>query len=177
MRTRTGCCVSTSRNEPRSPTSNKPTSTTSRQNSTTDLDKPSDGDHHHKHSTKCCVEPLNSQPNWRARITSAERTPFVSRGRLLTVWGAPGCGPVTGASQQRAPNLPSGQSGRMPPVSEFTTSDGVAISFACVGTGPPLYLCHGGPIGDRHGLVAQVAALAGRHMLVSHDYRGSGASS
>ena len=65
----------------------------------------------------------------------------------------------------------------MPQISEFMTSDGVAISFACLGTGPPLYLCHGGPIGDRRGLVAQVAALQDRYTLVSHDYRGSGASS
>lgn len=65
----------------------------------------------------------------------------------------------------------------MPQVSEFTTSDGVAIRFACSGTGPPLYLCHGGPIGDRRGLAAQVAALHDRFTLVSHDYRGSGASS
>ena len=61
-RTPTVCCVSTSRNAPRSRTSPKPTSTTSPQNSTTGLDKPSAGSHHHKHSTKCCVEPLNSQP-------------------------------------------------------------------------------------------------------------------
>ena len=66
---------------------------------------------------------------------------------------------------------------RVPQVSEFTTSDGVAIRFACSGTGPPLYLCHGGPLGDRRGLAAQVSALHDRFTLVSHDYRGSGASS
>jgi proline iminopeptidase len=38
-------------------------------------------------------------------------------------------------------------------------------------------LCHGGPIGDRRGLVAEVAALPDRFTLVSHDYRGSDASS
>ena len=32
------------------------------QNSTDALDKPSDGRHHHKHSTKRCVDPLNPQP-------------------------------------------------------------------------------------------------------------------
>src|SRR5439155_2698658 len=61
-RTPTACYVSTSRSAPRSPTSHKRISTTSPQNSTTGLDKPSDGDHHHKHSTKRCVEPLNPQP-------------------------------------------------------------------------------------------------------------------
>jgi hypothetical protein len=35
---------------------------TSQQNSTTGLDKRLDGSHHHKHSTKRCDEPLNSQP-------------------------------------------------------------------------------------------------------------------
>ena len=57
------------------------------------------------------------------------------------------------------------------------TSDGVVIRFACVGAGRPLYLCHGGPMGDRRGLAAQVGALQDRFTLVSHDYRGSGASS
>ena len=61
--------------------------------------------------------------------------------------------------------------------SEFTTSDGVVIRYACVGTGRPLYLCHGGPLGDRRGLAAQVASLQDHFTLVSHDYRGSGASS
>jgi proline iminopeptidase len=46
-----------------------------------------------------------------------------------------------------------------------------------LGTGPPLYLCHGGPLGDRRGMAAQVAVLQDRFTLVSHDYRGSGASS
>jgi hypothetical protein len=32
------------------------------QNSMEDLDKPSAGEHHHKHSTKRCDEPLNQQP-------------------------------------------------------------------------------------------------------------------
>src|SRR5436190_10335602 len=65
----------------------------------------------------------------------------------------------------------------MPHVPEFTTSDGAAIRYACVGIGPPLYLCHGGPLGDRRGLASQVACLQERFTLVSHDYRGSGASS
>jgi pimeloyl-ACP methyl ester carboxylesterase len=71
----------------------------------------------------------------------------------------------------------NGQSVRVPETSEFTTSDGVVIRFACLGTGRPLYLCHGGPLGDRRGMAAQVAALRDRFTLVSYDYRGSGASS
>jgi proline iminopeptidase len=71
----------------------------------------------------------------------------------------------------------NGQSACVPETSEFATSDGVAIRFACLGTGRPLYLCHGGPMGDRRDMAAQVAALQDRFMVVSHDYRGSGASS
>src|SRR5437867_405570 len=72
---------------------------------------------------------------------------------------------------------PIGQSLRVTGASEFTTSDGVVIRFACSGAGPPLYLCHGGPLGDRRDLSAQVAVLQDRFTLVSHGYRGSGASS
>jgi IS30 family transposase len=65
-RTPTACYGSTSPNAPRSRTSPKSISTPSRPSSTEGLDKPSDGRHHHKHSTKRCDEPLNSQPIWRA---------------------------------------------------------------------------------------------------------------
>ena len=65
----------------------------------------------------------------------------------------------------------------MQETSEFTTSDGVVIRFACLGAGPPLYLCQGGPLGDRRGLLAQIAPVQDRYTLVSHDYRGTGASS
>jgi pimeloyl-ACP methyl ester carboxylesterase len=68
---------------------------------------------------------------------------------------------------------PNGQSVRVPETSEFTTSDGVVIRFACLGTGRPLYLCHGGPLGDRRGMAAQVAALRDRFTLLSYDYRGA----
>jgi hypothetical protein len=36
------------------------------------LDKPSAGDHHHKHSTKHCDEPLNPQPIWRDSRSASE---------------------------------------------------------------------------------------------------------
>jgi pimeloyl-ACP methyl ester carboxylesterase len=77
----------------------------------------------------------------------------------------------------RAWQSQNGQSVRVPETSEFTTSDGVVIRFAYLGTGAPLYLCHGGPLGDRRGMAAQVAPLRDRFTLVSYDYRGSGASS
>jgi pimeloyl-ACP methyl ester carboxylesterase len=57
------------------------------------------------------------------------------------------------------------------------TSDGVAIHFVRFGSGRPVYLCHGGPLADYHGLAGQVAPLHDRFTLVSHDYRGSAASS
>ena len=62
-------------------------------------------------------------------------------------------------------------------VSEFTTSDGVVIRFTSSGTGDPLYLCHGGPLGDRQELAGEIMALRDHFTLVSHDYRGSGESS
>jgi hypothetical protein len=58
--TPTACYASTSPNAPRSRTTPKTTSTPSPPNSTEGLDKPSAGRHHHKHSTTCCDEPLNS---------------------------------------------------------------------------------------------------------------------
>ena len=69
-RTPTACYASTSPNAPRSRTTPKPTSTTSPQNSTDALDKPSDGRHHHKHSTKRCDDPLNPQPFGAPRSTA-----------------------------------------------------------------------------------------------------------
>jgi hypothetical protein len=69
-RTPTVCCASTSPNAPRSRTSAKPTSTTWQLNSTDALDKPSDGGHHHKHSTKCCVEAQNPQQICAPRVTA-----------------------------------------------------------------------------------------------------------
>ena len=70
-RTPTVCYASTSPNAPRSRTTPKPTSTTSPPNSTTGLDKPSDGSHHHKHSTKRCDDPLRPQQFWRADLLAA----------------------------------------------------------------------------------------------------------
>ena len=64
-KTPTACSASTSRNAPRSPTTPRPTSTPSQPNSTAALDKPSTGDHHHKHSTKRCDDPLRPQQIWR----------------------------------------------------------------------------------------------------------------
>jgi hypothetical protein len=60
-KTPTTCCVSTSPNAPKSPNTPKPTSTRSPPNSTAGLDKPSDGRHHHTHSTKRCDDHLNPQ--------------------------------------------------------------------------------------------------------------------
>ncbi len=66
-RTPTVCYVSTSPTNGDRALQTSRTSTTSLQNSTAALDKPSDGDHHHKHSTKRCDEPRT-----RMRIASTE---------------------------------------------------------------------------------------------------------
>src|SRR5207302_597165 len=66
-----GCYGSTSPNVPRSRTTRNPTSTPSPQNSTEGLDKPSDREHHQKHSTKRCDDPLKPQP-FGARVTITE---------------------------------------------------------------------------------------------------------
>ena len=50
----------------------KPNSTTSPPSSTDDLDKPSAGRHHHKHSTERCIDPLSPAPIGSA-LASAEQ--------------------------------------------------------------------------------------------------------
>jgi transposase, IS30 family len=46
-----------------SPTDHRPSSTPSPPSSTDALDKPSDGSHHHKHSTSCCDDRLSPPPH------------------------------------------------------------------------------------------------------------------
>jgi hypothetical protein len=63
------------------------------QSSTEDLDEPSDGDHHHKHSTNRCDEPLNPQPIdtrliaglWRTVLLSGWRCGSARRHSAVTV--------------------------------------------------------------------------------------------
>ncbi|MDP9333177.1 MAG: alpha/beta hydrolase [Actinomycetota bacterium] len=45
-----------------------------------------------------------------------------------------------------------------------------------MGTGWPIYVCHGGPLGTHKALAGDLAALEDEFTLVFHDYRGSGAS-
>ena len=100
-RTPTACYASTSPNAPRSRTTPKPNSTTSPPNSTEGLDKPSASRHHHKHSTKRCDEPLNSQQLWRGRVDTSgaemlaevplamdQQQPEGCEWRLLILWPA-----------------------------------------------------------------------------------------
>src|ERR671911_1859521 len=63
-RTPTGSCASTSPSAATCAPTPKPTSTPSPPSSTTGLDKPSDGSHHHKHSTKRCDDLLRPHPFW-----------------------------------------------------------------------------------------------------------------
>jgi pimeloyl-ACP methyl ester carboxylesterase len=58
----------------------------------------------------------------------------------------------------------------------FTTSDGIEMRFERRGNGPPVYVCQGGPNNVCDTLIADLAPLADSHMLVFHDYRGSGES-
>jgi pimeloyl-ACP methyl ester carboxylesterase len=58
----------------------------------------------------------------------------------------------------------------------FTTSDGIQIRFELRGSGPPVYVCQGGPNNVCDTLIADLAPLADSHTLIFHDYRGSGAS-
>jgi hypothetical protein len=76
-----------SRSVPRSRTTPRPTSTPSPQNSTTGLDKPSAGGHHHKHSTKRCDDPLRPPQIWRGRLA---RVSSVERDDGSSVLGRPG---------------------------------------------------------------------------------------
>jgi pimeloyl-ACP methyl ester carboxylesterase len=58
----------------------------------------------------------------------------------------------------------------------FTTADGVDLRYEVRGTGPPVYVCQGGPSNVCDTLVAELEPLADSCTLVFHDYRGSGHS-
>jgi proline iminopeptidase len=58
----------------------------------------------------------------------------------------------------------------------FRTSDGIALRYERRGSGPPVYVCHGGPNNICDTLIKQLAALEDHFTLVFHDYRGSGQS-
>ena len=60
--------------------------------------------------------------------------------------------------------------------SRFVTSDGVSLWYELRGSGPPLYVCHGGPGSTYSYLVAALRPLEREYTLVYHDYRGSGRS-
>ncbi len=108
-RTPTDCCANTSRSVPRSRTTPRPTSTRSPPNSTTGLDKPSAGGHHHKHSTKRCDDHLRPPPfgvrvevrdpsRTRARISSKEIVRPRSAGSSQGLRSGPGSGPCVAGS-------------------------------------------------------------------------------
>lgn len=58
----------------------------------------------------------------------------------------------------------------------FRTADGTHIHFETHGSGPPLYICHGGPNATFSYLSESLKPLAHHFTLVYHDYRGSGRS-
>jgi proline iminopeptidase len=62
-------------------------------------------------------------------------------------------------------------------MSEFTSSDGTRLFYECVGNGPSVMICAGGPNATFDYLVDDLRPLQDDFRLVFHDYRGSGRSS
>ena len=58
----------------------------------------------------------------------------------------------------------------------FTTSDGIVLRYEERGSGPAVFVCHGGPNNICDTLIADLAPLTDSCTLVFHDYRGSGGS-
>jgi pimeloyl-ACP methyl ester carboxylesterase len=59
---------------------------------------------------------------------------------------------------------------------KFCTDDGVSVYYTVRGSGPPLYVCHGGPTDVSSTLMPALEPLEDEFTLVFHDYRGSGRS-
>jgi proline iminopeptidase len=59
---------------------------------------------------------------------------------------------------------------------DFSTANGVMVAYDLVGSGPPLYVCHGGPFQTVELVKRDFAPLGVRRSLVFADYRGSGRS-
>lgn len=58
----------------------------------------------------------------------------------------------------------------------LTTSDGTKIYYEVHGSGPPLYVCHGGPNATFSYLADDLQPLERCRTLLYHEYRGSGRS-
>jgi len=58
----------------------------------------------------------------------------------------------------------------------FHTTDGIELRYERRGSGPPVYVCHGGPNNICDTLIQDLAPLEDHFTLVFHDYRGSGQS-
>lgn len=61
-------------------------------------------------------------------------------------------------------------------MASFTTSDGISIYYEIRGSGPPLYVCQGGPNATFSYLIEGLMPLEACYTLVYHEYRGSGHS-
>jgi pimeloyl-ACP methyl ester carboxylesterase len=59
---------------------------------------------------------------------------------------------------------------------DFSAADGVMIAYDLLGSGPPLYVCHGGPFQTVELVKRDFAPLYDRRSLAFADYRGSGRS-
>jgi len=62
-------------------------------------------------------------------------------------------------------------------MSELALSDGTQLFYECIGDGPTVMVCAGGPNTTFDYLVEDLRPLANKFRLVYHDYRGSGRSS
>lgn len=58
----------------------------------------------------------------------------------------------------------------------FTTQDGIRLHYELRGSGPLVFVCHGGPYGTFEYLAPWLAPLEAHSTLVFWDYRGSGRS-
>ena len=61
-------------------------------------------------------------------------------------------------------------------MSTFRISDGVEIRYEVFGSGPPVFVCHGGPSNICDTLIEELVPMRDVCTLVFHDYRGSGRS-
>jgi pimeloyl-ACP methyl ester carboxylesterase len=64
----------------------------------------------------------------------------------------------------------------VPVTGTLAAADGTPLHFEARGSGPPLYVCHGGPEATYSYLANALEPLAQRFTLVYHDYRGCGRS-
>ena len=61
-------------------------------------------------------------------------------------------------------------------VAFFETADGTALYYETRGSGPPVFVCQGGPSTSFDALAPSLEPLEASHTMIYHDYRGCGRS-